>query len=87
VGIKDRISDLEPTSSTNRNMMTTIVSTIVLPTLKAKRGRPRKGQERRVPIISLPIKSSTDEQKTPPPKIPILPLPDRRQLLQKKGVV
>ncbi len=50
-----------------------IVSPIVLPTVKAKRGRPRKGEERRVPIFAVPIASSSDESKLLP-KIPIPPV-------------
>lgn len=50
-----------------------IVSPIVLPTVKAKRGRPRKGEERRVPIFAVPMASSSDELKSLP-KIPIPPV-------------
>lgn len=51
-----------------------LVSPIVLPTLKAKRGRPRKGEERRVPIAAVPILQTTEPAKVLP-KIPILPVP------------
>ncbi|ODN06021.1 Cyclic AMP-dependent transcription factor ATF-7 [Orchesella cincta] len=51
-------------------MVATIVSPIVLPTVKAKRGRPRKGEERRVPILAVSITSS--EEVNIAPKIPIL---------------
>lgn len=50
-----------------------IVSPIVLPTVKAKRGRPRKGEERRVPIFAVPITSTSEEMRSLP-KIPIRPV-------------
>lgn len=54
------------------------VSPIVLPTVKSKRGRPRKGEERRVPVLSVPMSSASEKQKVLP-KIPILPVPHAKK--------
>lgn len=69
--VPDLFTENDDTSA--EGLVVTIGSPIVLPKTKAKRGRPRRGEERRVPILSVPISNSVENVKELP-KIPILPI-------------